>query len=52
MEPVTAATLGVVVLSERVTGAGALGATLVLGALVVLAVRPVRRPLATVAEPA
>jgi DME family drug/metabolite transporter len=51
-EPVTAAALGVFVLGEQVTDAGALGAALVLGALVVLALRPARRPLATVAEPA
>jgi drug/metabolite transporter, DME family len=51
-EPVTAAALGVFVLSERVTGAGALGAALVLGALVALAARPARRPLAAVPEPA
>jgi drug/metabolite transporter, DME family len=38
-EPVTAAALGVGVLGERVTGAGALGAALVLGGLVVLALR-------------
>ena len=52
LEPVTAATLGVFVLGERVTGAGALGAALVLGGLVLLALRPARRPLPTVAEPA
>ena len=51
-EPVTAAALGVWVLGERVTGGGALGAGLVLGALVLLAVRPARPPLRTVAEPA
>jgi DME family drug/metabolite transporter len=51
-EPVTAAMLGVFVLSEQVTGAGALGAALVLSGLVLLGLRPVRRPLATVAEPA
>ena len=38
-EPVTAAALGVFVLGERVTGGGALGAVLVLGALVLLALR-------------
>ncbi len=52
LEPVTAAALGVFVLGELVTGAGALGAALVLGGLVLLALRPARRPLATVAEPA
>ena len=54
-EPVTAAALGVFVLSERVTGAGALGAALVLGALVLLALRPARgtrESLSTLAEPA
>ena len=51
-EPVTAAALGVFVLSEQVTGTGALGAALVLSGLVLLALRPVRRPLAPVAEPA
>jgi len=54
-EPVTAAALGVFVLGERVTGGGAVGAALVLGALVLLALRPGRRraaPLAAVAEPA
>jgi DME family drug/metabolite transporter len=38
-EPVTAAMLGVFVLGEQVTGAGALGASLVLGGLVLLALR-------------
>ncbi len=52
LEPVTAAALGVFVLAERVTGAGALGAALVLGGLVLLALRPARRPLVAVAEPA
>ena len=54
-EPVTAAALGVFVLGERVTGGGALGAALVLGALVLLALRPAgprSRRLSTVAEPA
>jgi len=51
-EPVTAAALGVFVLSEQITGAGALGAALVLSGLVLLALRPVRRPRAIVAEPA
>jgi DME family drug/metabolite transporter len=51
-EPVTAAALGVWVLGERVTGGGALGAALVLGALVLLALRPARPPIATAAEPA
>jgi len=51
-EPVTAAALGVWVLGERVTGGGALGAALVLGALVLLALRPARPPLRPVAEPA
>lgn len=54
-EPVTAAALGVFVLGERVTGGGALGAALVLGALVLLALRPGGsrgRPLAAVPEPA
>jgi len=41
-EPVTAAVLGVGVLGEQVTGAGALGAALVLGGLVLLAVRAQR----------
>jgi DME family drug/metabolite transporter len=41
-EPVTAAVLGVGVLGERVTGAGALGASLVLGGLMVLALRAPR----------
>jgi drug/metabolite transporter, DME family len=41
-EPVTAAVLGVGVLGERVTGAGALGAALVLGGLVLLALRTPR----------
>ena len=52
LEPVTAAALGVFVLGERVSGAGALGATLVLGALVLLAARPPRRRPALVPEPA
>jgi DME family drug/metabolite transporter len=54
-EPVTAAALGVFVLGERVTGGGAVGAALVLGALVLLAQRAGGRrnlPLAAVAEPA
>ncbi len=54
-EPVTAAALGVGVLGEHVTGGGAFGATLVLGALVLLAVRPGGHrtpPLRTMAEPA
>src|SRR5829696_9888635 len=54
-EPVTAAALGVFVLGERVTGGGAIGAVLVLGALVLLARRAGERrtaPLAVVAEPA
>jgi drug/metabolite transporter, DME family len=54
-EPVTAAALGVFVLGERVTGGGAIGAVLVLGALVLLARRAGERrtaPLAAVAEPA
>jgi drug/metabolite transporter, DME family len=51
-EPVTAAALGVGVLGERVTGGGALGAALVLGALVLLALRPSPRPLRAMAEPA
>jgi DME family drug/metabolite transporter len=51
-EPVTAAALGVGVLGERVTGGGALGAALVLGGLVLLALRPARPRLSTVAEPA
>jgi drug/metabolite transporter, DME family len=54
-EPVTAAVLGVFVLGEAITEAGALGAALVLSGLVLLAVRPggVRsRPLAPAAEPA
>jgi DME family drug/metabolite transporter len=38
-EPMTAAVLGVGVLGERVTGAGAAGAALVLGGLVLLALR-------------
>lgn len=42
-EPLTAAALGVAILGEHVTGAGALGAALVLGGLLVLGVRP-RRP--------
>jgi DME family drug/metabolite transporter len=46
-EPVTAAVLGVGVLGERVTGAGALGAALVLGGLVLLARTP--RPAPAVA---
>jgi drug/metabolite transporter, DME family len=41
-EPVTAAALGVGVLGERVTGAGSLGAALVLGGLVLLALRAPR----------
>lgn len=41
-EPLTAAALGTVVLGEQVTGAGALGAALVLGGLLVLAIRPPR----------
>jgi drug/metabolite transporter, DME family len=54
-EPVTAAALGVFVLGEQVTGGGAIGAVLVLGALVLLARRAGERrtaPLAAVAEPA
>ena len=54
-EPVTAAALGVGVLGEHVTGGGAFGATLVLGALVLLATRTGGRrnpPLRTIAEPA
>ena len=51
-EPVTAAALGVFVLSERVTGGGAIGAALVLGGLVLLALRPPRPALHAVAEPA
>ena len=54
-EPVTAAALGVFVLGEAITEAGALGAALVLSGLVLLALRPggVRsRPPAVVAEPA
>ena len=47
-EPVTAAVLGVGVLGERITGAGALGATLVLGGLFVLAARA-PRPVAAAA---
>ena len=39
-EPMTAALLGVLVLGERVTGSGAIGAALVLGGLVLLALRP------------
>jgi DME family drug/metabolite transporter len=38
-EPLTAALLGVVVLGERLTGAGALGATLILAGLLALAAR-------------
>ena len=38
-EPVTAALLGVSLLGERLGGGGALGAALVLGGLLVLAVR-------------
>ncbi len=52
-EPVTAAALGVFVLGEHVTGGGAFGASLVLGALVLLAVRTGgdrTPPLRTVAE--
>jgi DME family drug/metabolite transporter len=41
-EPVTAALLGVAVVGERLTGAGALGAALVLGGLLALAARPPR----------
>jgi drug/metabolite transporter, DME family len=53
LEPVTAAALGVFVLGERISGGGALGAALVLGALVVLAARrPAPRPLAAIPEPA
>ena len=51
-EPVTAAALGVFVLGEQVTGGGAAGAALVLGGLVLLALRPARPRLAIVAEPA
>ncbi len=53
-EPVTAAALGVGVLGERITGGGALGAALVLGALVLLALRAGGRRggLTAVAEPA
>ncbi len=39
-EPLTAALLGIVVLGERVGGAGAVGALLVLAGLLALAVRP------------
>jgi DME family drug/metabolite transporter len=52
LEPVTAAALGVFAIGERMTGAGALGAALVLGGLVLLALRPASRPLAAVPEPA
>ena len=44
-EPVTAALLGIVVLGEQVGGGGALGAALVLGGLLLLALRP-REPVA------
>ena len=42
-EPLTATLLGVIVLSERMTGPAALGATLILAGLLVLAVPDVRR---------
>lgn len=48
-EPLTAAVLGVVVLGEQLTGAGGLGATLILAGLLALAVRrptPVPAPAA------
>ena len=54
-EPVTAAALGVFVLGEAITEAGALGAALVLSGLVLLALRPGgarSRPPALAAEPA
>jgi DME family drug/metabolite transporter len=47
-EPLTAALLGVIVLSERMSAPAALGAALILGGLLVLAA-PERRKLATVA---
>jgi len=49
-EPVTAALLGIALLGEQIGGTGALGAALVLGGLLLLAVRP-SRP-APVAVPA
>ncbi len=47
-EPLTAALLGVVVLSERMSAPAALGAALILGGLLVLAAPDLRRRPATV----
>ena len=47
-EPLTAALLGVIVLSERMSAPAALGAALILGGLLVLAAPDVRRRPATV----
>jgi drug/metabolite transporter, DME family len=49
-EPLTAAALGVIALGERLGLAAAAGAALVLGGLVVLALRPAPSPVATCAS--